>query len=469
VVSGRRPPGRGGYIAFEGLDGSGKSTLRQASGEALFGTRDSYTMIGRHAWLDVASARALVALMDPGEPAPPASRIAEAFDIDANLLWTRVIEPALGVSHVLQDRSLLSEAAYNEILFGVPAEETIARHVRAGHYWPDVIVFLDVDPAEAYRRLSARGYGKDGETLDYLAAVDDVYRRLIENPTPGLPPIVTHANCSENWAIRLQSELVPRLRNYVPRMQARNGRGAKGGFSDGGVNPTQIAIYEALVTGRHVAQFVYHLDAWRPPSAWLRDPVPPLVELGGAAPYVQLARDVGVAPTSRDGVAGAADIVRTAAQAFFQHSARTELARLVVTDNHGQVPVPHAIGELGEVMAEATVYRWSGALLRQAGRLGPAERRSVAAVRAAARRRLLDVGPAFFELARSLPPVAVTRELLFLGHPFCEWPPFLARHAERTQEVRTRTPFGEMTVPMAAVDRVGVRERYEMGFWSATP
>src|SRR6202035_4462715 len=105
IMSGDLPPVHGGYIAFEGIDGSGKSTLSRAAADLLLNAGDACTIIGRHAWLDVTTTRILVALMRPGE-LPSRSRIVEAFDTDSELLWTHAIQPALAIGHVLQDRSL---------------------------------------------------------------------------------------------------------------------------------------------------------------------------------------------------------------------------------------------------------------------------------------------------------------------------------------------------------------------------
>lgn len=138
------------YIAFEGGEGSGKSTQARLLAKRLDAvvTREpGGTELG-------ASIRSLV--LDPGQ-APVGAR-AETLLMAADRAQhaRQVIRPAIDAGrHVISDRSVYSSLAYQgggrEL--GVDAVSAINEWALDG-CWPEIVVLLDIDRATARARLS---------------------------------------------------------------------------------------------------------------------------------------------------------------------------------------------------------------------------------------------------------------------------------------------------------------------------
>jgi dTMP kinase len=157
----KAPTRRGLFVAFEGGEGSGKSTQARLLAEAIGArlTREpGGTKLGtdlRHLLLDPATgvidARAEALLM----AADRAQHIAE------------VVRPALEKGeHVVSDRSAMSFLAYQGAGRGLPIEEL--RRISgwaADGLWPDLVVLIDVPADVAAARRAA-----DGRHFDRLEA-----------------------------------------------------------------------------------------------------------------------------------------------------------------------------------------------------------------------------------------------------------------------------------------------------------
>lgn len=150
----------GVFIAFEGIDGSGKTTQMQRCADVLFNaSKNNEVLMTReptHRFRET-----LVQLLQNGSSA---MEMAEGFVVDRRLHVEDTIEPALrNGTHVLCDRYMLSTMAYQSAQ-GVAVEHLQAMHV--GVLRPDLTILFDCDPATAAGRRRARDGIEGGDAFD---------------------------------------------------------------------------------------------------------------------------------------------------------------------------------------------------------------------------------------------------------------------------------------------------------------
>jgi dTMP kinase len=143
---------RGRYIAFEGTEGTGKSThARRLSFEldAVQTREHGGTPIGL-------LIRSIVADPDHSELTDKAEALLIAADRAQHI--DEVVRPALEAGrHVVSDRSIYSSLAYQGYGRGLPLSEVRAVNEWAiGGCWPDLVVLLDVPPGQLARRMRRR-------------------------------------------------------------------------------------------------------------------------------------------------------------------------------------------------------------------------------------------------------------------------------------------------------------------------
>jgi dTMP kinase len=166
--------GRGRFIAFEGGEGSGKSTqaaLLAASLGAVLTREPGGTTLG-------ARIRELVLSPDTGEVDPRAEALLMAADRAQHVAL--VVEPALASGrHVVTDRFAGSSIAYQGFGRGLPAGEVehLSRWATAG-CWPDLVVLLDVSPEVAGARLQRALDRMESAGADFHRRVADGFRTL---------------------------------------------------------------------------------------------------------------------------------------------------------------------------------------------------------------------------------------------------------------------------------------------------
>ncbi len=167
--------GRGRYIAFEGLEGCGKSTHVKRLAETLgaVATREpGGTRIG-------SMLREILADPENTDIDPRTELL--LMTADRAQLMSQVIEPALAAGqHVVSDRSVYSTLAYQGYGRGLGVDE-----IKRINEWalqqtlPDIVVWIRIPRDEAERRLAKRNLDRfEREGADFFARIADGFAEM---------------------------------------------------------------------------------------------------------------------------------------------------------------------------------------------------------------------------------------------------------------------------------------------------
>lgn len=169
-MSGARPL----FVVFEGIDGSGKTTIC----EEVHGhyARAGLPVVRLKEPSDGAWGKRIRQMLRSGAMPGPGAQLwlfmrDREDDVAAN------VRPALESGKiVLMDRYYHSNAAYQGAL-GLDPRKVIAANVRKGFPEPDRVYLVDLDPAEALRRVRGRNgaAGDAFENEEFLSAVRRAY------------------------------------------------------------------------------------------------------------------------------------------------------------------------------------------------------------------------------------------------------------------------------------------------------
>lgn len=182
---------KGMLIAFEGIDGAGKSTQARSLSERL--DRAGFDVVLSKEPTDGRWGRRLKALIQNGRGKTSPAEEAALFLKDRQEHVRGVIRPGLEEKKVvILDRYYFSTMAYQGAL-GLNPEE-IERENRAFAPEPDLVFLLEITSAAAVRRIveGRTGGGDVFEQEDYLQKVNDIFGN-IQKPffcrLPGLAPV----------------------------------------------------------------------------------------------------------------------------------------------------------------------------------------------------------------------------------------------------------------------------------------
>lgn len=153
---------RGKLIAFEGLDGCGKSTQLALLADAL--RARGVEVVTTREPTDGEHGRRIREAARSGARVDPRDELAW-FVADRREHVDRVIEPALAAGRtVLTDRYYLSSVAYQGARGLDPAR--ILAESEAAFPWPDLAILVEIDPERGLERVNARL--ADGGTAEPL-------------------------------------------------------------------------------------------------------------------------------------------------------------------------------------------------------------------------------------------------------------------------------------------------------------
>lgn len=166
----------GFYVALEGVEGSGKSTLGRRLVERLSDRGIPTIPVREPGGTDLGEELRRL-LLHAGDMAPWAE--AALFAASRAQLAAEVIAPALAAgTWVVSDRSYYSSLAYQGGGRGLGVHEVrrLNETVLDG-VLPDLVVLLDIDPAVGFARETERDRMGDGG-LDLQRVVADTYREI---------------------------------------------------------------------------------------------------------------------------------------------------------------------------------------------------------------------------------------------------------------------------------------------------
>lgn len=192
---------RGLFCVFEGIDGSGKTTLMRglrdelivSSIETIFGNRfRSFLMLREPT--DAATGRRIRAHLQHGDTLSRVEWL-ELFAADRTMNVRNCIKPELDKNKLLlQDRYFYSTAAYQGDLEQEPTPQTIVKESLALEFpEPDLLFFLEIAPEAALQRIIQRGEKEESfEKLDFLKKTYGHYQKILPDHTirldADLPP-----------------------------------------------------------------------------------------------------------------------------------------------------------------------------------------------------------------------------------------------------------------------------------------
>ncbi len=195
---------RGRLVAFEGIDGCGKSTQLARAAEAL--RRSGHDVVETREPTDGPTGQRIRDMARSDEPVTPREEL-RWFVEDRREHVTQVIEPALAAGQlVLTDRYTLSSAAYQ----GARGLEHLAILEQGERDFPvpDLVLLFEIDPAAALRRVDHRGATAEPvfERLDFLADAAALFATLerpyIERIDAEADPDTVHERVMEALARR---------------------------------------------------------------------------------------------------------------------------------------------------------------------------------------------------------------------------------------------------------------------------
>ncbi len=212
--------GLGRFIVVEGLEGAGKSTaihtiknfLADNIGDFITTREPGGTAVGE-------VVRELIKHTPNDEPLDARAELLLLYTSRIQLV-NQVIKPALHRgTWVLGDRFELSTFAYQGGGRGLDARtiEGISSFCLEG-FVPDLVLFLDVDPAIGLRRALSRGHSDriEQESLAFFSAVYDAYHAKIKTMKQ---VIMIDANQPE---VVVQQAILDALSHYLET----NGKGS---------------------------------------------------------------------------------------------------------------------------------------------------------------------------------------------------------------------------------------------------
>ena len=167
------------YLAFEGIDGSGKSSLIRSLSEILTSQNIDNKIVREPGGTKVGEG--IRELLLSHEYDVDALTEAILFCSQRSQLVTEIIKPEINKgTKILSDRSAYSSVAYQGVGRGL-GYETIYQlnDIAVNSYWPEKVVLLDIDPTISLsRQRVADRIGSD--KVDFFKKVREGYLRLAE-------------------------------------------------------------------------------------------------------------------------------------------------------------------------------------------------------------------------------------------------------------------------------------------------
>lgn len=165
------------FIVFEGIDGSGKTTITQKLFESLLNNNQNTVLFQEPT--KFASGLRLREYLSGNLQLTTMEEL-ELFLEDRRQSVEKNILPALrSGKHIILDRYYYSTAAYQANLKRSP-ESILEMNQKEGFPSPDYLVYMDVDIAIALERIEKERKGKDiFETKEKLSVIKSNYEKIL--------------------------------------------------------------------------------------------------------------------------------------------------------------------------------------------------------------------------------------------------------------------------------------------------
>jgi dTMP kinase len=221
----KRPPSTGFFVAFEGVEGSGKGTQIQMAAEHL--RREGYDiLLTREPGGTELGERLRNLLLDPSTGAVDARTEALLFAASRAQTVHSVIRPALAEGKVvICDRYVDSSLAYQGWGRGLGEQDILTLNVWATQgLFPDLVILLHLEPERGLLRSTEAPDRMELEGQDFHAKVADAYLKIAEEHPERF--VVIDAD-------RAPAEVADQVREALDRALAREEEDARRSTVDG--------------------------------------------------------------------------------------------------------------------------------------------------------------------------------------------------------------------------------------------
>lgn len=166
------------FIELEGIDGSGKTTVKQLIFHFLKENCQQEPLCALpQCWLNPDFTYVIVNAKYHWEIIEQ-ERITTSYVQDKELLCQEIIKPNLNYRSVICDRYFISDMVYHNLLFNVPISKTWEAYYQSKILKPDLYIYIDTNPEIAYQRIISRNLDavNPWETKEKLKKLHEFYR-----------------------------------------------------------------------------------------------------------------------------------------------------------------------------------------------------------------------------------------------------------------------------------------------------
>jgi dTMP kinase len=201
---------KGFFIAFEGIDGSGKTEQVFRLAQWLFSTSKKFTSIvcTREPTWGTYGRRLRRFLHSEKDPYAGAERFLKLYVADRKEHCAKEIVPALKAGKlVLCDRFMHSSYAFQQTQ-GIALKRIVQMH--AGVARPDLVLLIDLPAKEAFGRLSKRNVkgNEKFERLEFMARLRSLYLRLPKQFPKDRIVVINGRGSREQVAVRVKAAVI---------------------------------------------------------------------------------------------------------------------------------------------------------------------------------------------------------------------------------------------------------------------